>query len=657
MAEKLPAELAQEIATTADGRDITRPFVRDLEEPKDPRLLGAVDWGVYDRILLDDQVKSTMAQRISAVVSRDWDVLPGDDEDPRAVEAADRLKLVLEAASIDRVQEKMRWASFYGYAVAELLWFARDGRLDFTLRVRHARRFRFTPAGELRLLTMAAPRGEPLPDRKFWVVRAGATDDDEFYGRGLAEWLYWPVLFKRNGLRFWNKFLDRFALPTALGKYRPGAPREEIQRLLQALQAISNDSGIAIPDGAAVELLQAANAGPEFAAMPRYMDEAIAKIVLSQTMTTEDGAGGRATGQIHAGVKLEVIKADADTDSDSFNEGPARWWTDLNFGPDVASPRFVRIVEEEADLKRQAEVDEALDRLGWARNDDSFRDTFGDGYDRKPEPQAPAVVPRLPANDDADPDDEQQQSPRAEISFAANDPAPLYVKRRLKNASRLVAWAKKAGFKSTIDPADMHVTVLYSRRPVDWFKLADDWGGGEPLVIGPAGPRRIVRLGDKGEAVALLFGSGRLQWRHDDMISQGASHDHAEYLPHVTISYDAGDVDLDALEPYDGPLTFGPEEFEPIQEGWHENVRQVSLAEGEGDIVDAVAAQLVEQGLTPMSPLLIPLVEAIEKSGSAEDLEAHLLAAVGAGKAEQLADLLARAGFGMRLAAEGDADR
>lgn len=500
MADKLPAELAQEIATTGNGRDITRPFVRDLEEPKDPRLLGEVAWGVYDRILLDDQVKSTMGQRISAVVSRDWDVLPGDDEDPRAVEAADRLKLVLEAASIDRVQEKMRWATFYGYAVAELIWLPGPDSIDFTFKVRHARRFRFTPAGELRLLTTAAPRGEPLPDRKFWVVRAGATDDDEFYGRGLAEWLYWPVLFKRNGLRFWNKFLDKFAVPPAIGKYRLGSPREEIQRLLAALQALANDTGIVIPDGAAIELLNAANAGPDFEKMPRLMDEAIAKIVLSQTMTTDDGAGGRATGQIHAGVKLEVIKADADTDSDSFNEGPARWWTDLNYGPDVASPRFVRIVEEEADLKQQAETDEALDRLGWARNEDSFRDTYGDGYDRKPKPETPPpAAPGEPANDDE----------------AGDDP---------------------------VDPADP------------------------------------------------------------------------------------------AVEP-------------------------VSLAEGEGDIVDAIAAQLVDQGLTPMSPMLIPLVEAIEKSGSAEELEANLLAAVGAGKAEQLAELLARAGFGMRMAAEGDADR
>ena len=50
------AALSAPVATTRDGRDITRPYVRGLQQPRDPRLLRSVDWGVYDRILEDDQV-------------------------------------------------------------------------------------------------------------------------------------------------------------------------------------------------------------------------------------------------------------------------------------------------------------------------------------------------------------------------------------------------------------------------------------------------------------------------------------------------------------------------------------------------------------------------------------------------------------------------
>ena len=230
--------------------------------------------------------------------------------------------------------------------------------------MRHARRFRYNELGELRLITRTALQGEPLPERKFWTLAMGGSDDDELYGRGLAEWLYWPTLFKKNGLRFWNIFLDKFGSPTAKGTYRPGTSKADINNLLGALQAISTDSGIVVPEGVAIELLQAAKSGTaDFAELCKYMDGAITKIMLSQTMTTDNGSS-RAQSETHAGVKLEVIRSDADLLSDSFNEGPARWWTDLNYGPDVASPLVMRDCGGEEDTKAMAETDAILRGIG-----------------------------------------------------------------------------------------------------------------------------------------------------------------------------------------------------------------------------------------------------------------------------------------------------
>src|SRR5205085_1323348 len=156
----------------------------------------------------------------------------------------------------------------------------------------------------------------------------------------------WPTLFKRNGVRFWNLFLDKFSLPPTRGTYPRGTSKEEIDKLLQSMMALANDSGIAVPEGVVLEFMQVATNGISFELMPKYMDEAIAKIILSQTMTTEDGSS-RAQGQVHAGVKADIITADADLLCGSFNRGPARWFTDFIFGTDVAAPILQRIVEEE----------------------------------------------------------------------------------------------------------------------------------------------------------------------------------------------------------------------------------------------------------------------------------------------------------------------
>lgn len=156
-------------------------------------------------------------------------------------------------------------------------------------------------------------------------------------------------------------------------------------------------------------------------------------------------------------------------------------------------------------------------------------------------------------------------------------PRPLYVHRKLLNSADLIAWAKAQGIATTIDGSDMHVTIAFSRQPIDWLKVeANDWNEEKDgtLVINPGGPRLVERLGKDGEAVVLLFGSSRLAWRHEQIRNAGASWDWPEYQPHVTISYNAPEIDVETIEPYRGVLRFGPEIFEPLDDDWKSKVRE-----------------------------------------------------------------------------------
>lgn len=164
-------------------------------------------------------------------------------------------------------------------------------------------------------------------------------------------------------------------------------------------------------------------------------------------------------------------------------------------------------------------------------------------------------------------DVEGAQTPPAKV--AANDAAPrtLYVSRKLINTAEFIAWAKGQGFTNPESADELHATILYSRTPVDWMAMGDNWSGdtkGQVTVL-PGGPRLVEPLGDKG-AVVLMFVSSELQWRHMNMVEKGASHDYPEFVPHVTITYAAGDLDLSRVEPYRGKLVFGPEIFEEIKE-------------------------------------------------------------------------------------------
>lgn len=147
----------------------------------------------------------------------------------------------------------------------------------------------------------------------------------------------------------------------------------------------------------------------------------------------------------------------------------------------------------------------------------------------------------------------------------ATRPRTLYMRRNVKNGAALVAWARSAGVKHPMDPAQLHVTIVYSKTPLDWMKVGAAWEA--EIKVPAGGPRVMERFGDKG-AIVLAFRSNELEWRHSAAIEAGASTDFPDYQPHITISWLDIDLDVDTVEPYQGEIILGPEMFSEIDENW-----------------------------------------------------------------------------------------
>lgn len=371
----------REIATTLDGRDITRPWVDrlGLQSSDDAVLLerGGGDYALYREVLRDDHVMAALQQRRRAVIACPWEVRAGGK---RAIDraAADFLRENLDALGWDAICDKMLMGVFYGFAVGECLW-AADGRhwRLADVRVRDRRRFGFDHQGGLLLKTLQQPLGEPLGERKFWVFASGADHDDAPYGLGLAHWLYWPVWFKRHGHRFWATYLERFGAPAVVGKYAAGTGEAEQRRLLEALRALQRDAAIAVPEGIVIELLQAARSGSvDHAAFVQAMNTAILVAAIGQTASTQ-GTPGRLGGDAEQGrVRQDIVRADADLLSASFNASVARWLTEWNY-PGAQVPGVWRVVEQGEDLKLRAERDLAIYQMGYQPTQPYIEATYG----------------------------------------------------------------------------------------------------------------------------------------------------------------------------------------------------------------------------------------------------------------------------------------
>lgn len=374
-----------EIATTRDGRDITRGFVDGLPLlPTTDKLLmlkSGGDLRIYQEVMRDEQVKACFEQRVRAVVSKPWEVRPGGTKliDKKAAEFIDEQ---CKAIKFDSITEKMLYGVFYGYGVGEALYAVQDGKvvLDTSrggIKVRDRRRFGFAPDMSLRLKTSANPLGEALPEKKFWHFATGSDHDDEPYGLGLAHWLYWPVFFKRSGVKFWLIFLEKFGMPTALGKYRPGAPKTEQDKLLSALGAIQTDSAIIIPEGMTAELLEATRGGTaDYTALYDRMDAAIARATLGQTASTQGTPGKLGNDDLQGDVRDDIVKADADLVCMSFNATVVKWLVEWNF-PGAALPQVWRKCEDEEDTNKLAERDGKIAQMGFKPTLKYIQDAYG----------------------------------------------------------------------------------------------------------------------------------------------------------------------------------------------------------------------------------------------------------------------------------------
>jgi phage gp29-like protein len=387
--------ISDEIAVITKDVDVTEGFF--LENP-DPTILSeskGKGLKLYDEIDRDAHAGAVLQTRYLSIAGEKWEITPGDDT-PKAKEIAEFVTSALKKTNFKQAVAELLQSILYGFYNTEIMWSVQDGKVVPERFIgKHPRRFSFTMDRELRLLTRDNPtEGEAIPDRK--IITFSYGDSDNPYGKGLGQKLWWPVWFKKHGIKFWLIFLDKFGMPTGVGKYKSGAKDEEKKTLLDAIAAIHSETGVAIPDTMAIDLLEASRSGKvTYETLCEYMDKQISKATLGQTLTTEVSGGSYAASQTHDDVRQDIKEADAGLLAECLNRTVIRWTVDYNFAGTTAYPTLRFITEKEQVLKELAERDEVLvNQIGVEVEPDYFYDTYNlprpAGGARITRPQSPA---------------------------------------------------------------------------------------------------------------------------------------------------------------------------------------------------------------------------------------------------------------------------
>jgi phage gp29-like protein len=395
------ASAAAASAATADAQALAKPEMQEIASiRRDPGLTyfgntlrhedetlitrgAALSYKLYDQIERDAHAGAVLDKRKFAVTSRPWEIKPASD-DAVDVLAAELVRDCFKRLRFSQLCKNLLDATLKGFSVAEVIWEVRDGRIVPAKVVPRAQqRFVFNLDYQLRLRTREAlVEGIELPARKFVVHTYGGKDGSP-YGLGLGSKLWWPVFFKKKGITFWLAFADKFGSPTAKGTYPRGATADEQKKLLQALQAISQDAGVIVPEGMQIELLEAARSGTidTYEKLCRYMDEQISKAVLGETMSTTAASAGLGSNQagVHNDVRKELAEDDAGELDETLNETLIKWIVEVNL-PEARLPQISHEFGEPEDLAARVDRDTKLKALGFEPTEQYILDTYGEGF-------------------------------------------------------------------------------------------------------------------------------------------------------------------------------------------------------------------------------------------------------------------------------------
>ena len=335
---------------------------------------------IYDQMQTDSQVSATLATKKFATLSRGWELAAASkstdvsaaDADAQAAEFC-RFALQDMIGSVEDVLFGILDALAKGYSISEInfctiesgRWQGKIGLHSIKHKDPALYDFRMDEFHNITGLVRLPVDGEPernLPAGKFVVYTyMPAYAEPKGHSDLRACYKHWWT--KEIMIRFFSSYMERFGSPVIKGTYKRGTTRAQQEELLRILDRIQQETAIVVPEDVTVDLLEAAFHGEAgFLDAIQYHDRQIAKAILGETLTQEEGlkTGSMALGQIHQDtMMLRLGKIKRDLEETVMREQVLKPLVSLNFA-NAAAPRFQLGSLQDRDLDKLSTVLERL---------------------------------------------------------------------------------------------------------------------------------------------------------------------------------------------------------------------------------------------------------------------------------------------------------
>ncbi len=311
MAEKPEAKL-DEKAKVRSKADLFSAFGVEITEE------GALSYADYREMMRDAQVKAAVMFKILARLSSGWDISPAS-KDPADLEVARFVEdnLARMKGTATGFLRRTMLAMAYGQTIHEMVlhvpeegeWKDKVCIKEFKWKRPENYRCMTDDFGNLTKLQQKAGNDWTDLDPLYFIIWCWDHEGD-FKGKSDLRPAYrW---FKGKELLdlVWNVYLEKYATPTPVGKFPPGAKDPEKDEVLGFLMHLHHKKAAVVPKNWEVDLLESKRTGGDYHQKMQYCDRMIARTMLLPTLVVDEGdKGAYALGQQHADNFTWVLEA------------------------------------------------------------------------------------------------------------------------------------------------------------------------------------------------------------------------------------------------------------------------------------------------------------------------------------------------------------
>ncbi len=182
---------------------------------------------------------------------------------------------------------------------------------------------------------------------------------------GLYRVLAFPFVFKNYAVRDVMEFLEIYGMPIRIGKYPPGATKEEKMTLQRAVMLIGRNAGGTIPNGMSIDFESAADGDTaNHMNMIKYFEQIQSKVIVGGTLISQaDGKSStNAQSKTHEIQFEALIKSDAKQLARSITDNLIDYLMRLNH-PNISKDRYPEFYFDTSDVEDMEVFSNSLEKL------------------------------------------------------------------------------------------------------------------------------------------------------------------------------------------------------------------------------------------------------------------------------------------------------